>query len=336
MAGSARPQFPLLPVSPIIAPVMARVIDAAVAPVAPLRPRAATTLAAAILALAALAVPSPALAVPAGRIEGLQMPVWVERHGATRPGWAGMRLHSGDRVRTGEGARVLLRLDEGSHVRLGAGAQFVLSALEAPPEPGGRFRGLLDIVEGAFRFTTTALSRGRARDLDIRIAGVTAGIRGTDVWGKTAPDRDIVCLIEGEVTVRRGEESPVQMRDPLTFYVAPRGAPAEPVRPVSASQLAEWAAEVALSSGGGITRPRGGWQVHVSSHETRASALAALARLEADGYAARLTSVDIDGRTWHRLSIGSLSGPEEARALAETLAARPDVTTPWVAADDEG
>ncbi len=301
------------------------------------RSRALAALSATVLvAVATLTVTPAALAVPAGRIEALQMPVWVERHGAARPGWAGMRLHSGDRLRTGDGARVLLRLDEGSHLRLGADAEFALSSLEAPPEPGGRFRGILDVVRGAFRFTTTALSRGSTRDLDIRIAGVTAGIRGTDVWGKASPDRDVVCLIEGEVTVTRGEESPVRMRDPLTFYVARKGVPAEPVRPVPEGQLAAWAAEVALTARGGITRARGGWQVQVSSHQTRSSALAALARLEADGYAARLASVDIDGQTWHRLSIGGLSGPEEARALAEALLERPDVTAPWIQVDNDG
>ena len=214
------------------------------------RARARARLAgAALLAFAVLSVTAPAHAVPAGRIEGIQMPVWVERHGAARPGWAGMRVHAGDRLRTGDGGRALLRLDE------------------------------------------------------------------------------------GEMTVSRGEDPPVAMRDPLTFYVAPKGAPALPVAPVEASQLAQWAAEVALTGGHGVVRRGGGWRVLLSSHRSLRAALTALARLQADGYPALLSSVEIDGQTWHRLAIGDFSGPEEARAFAKRIVERPDVVTPWIATD---
>ena len=37
--------------------------------------------------------------------------------------------------------------------------------------------------------------------MSIRVATVTAGIRGTDLWGKSAADRQIVCLIEGRIEV---------------------------------------------------------------------------------------------------------------------------------------
>jgi hypothetical protein len=59
----------------------------------------------------------------------------------------------------------------------------VILALAAPPgvQAGGLFEGLLDVVKGAFRFTTTLLSRAHRRRVDVRIANVTAGIRGTDV-----------------------------------------------------------------------------------------------------------------------------------------------------------
>ena len=58
------------------------------------------------------------------------------------------------------------------------------------------------MVSGAFRFTTQALSRFHGeRDVKVRIVTITAGIRGTDLWGKADKTRDIVCLIEGKITV---------------------------------------------------------------------------------------------------------------------------------------
>src|SRR5262249_39986566 len=76
---------------------------------------------------------------------------------------------------------------------------------------------------GAPRFTTDLFARREAaRDVKIRIASVTAGIRGTDIWGKSDDRRDLVCLIEGKVEVSRGSDAPVTLDQPLDFYVAPK------------------------------------------------------------------------------------------------------------------
>jgi hypothetical protein len=281
-------------------------------------------------ALLLLGAAHPAWAVPVGTIEGLQMPAWVERHGALRPAWAGMRVHAGDRVRTGASARVLLRLDEGSHVRLGEDADFVLEDLTPPPTEGGRFRGFMNVIKGGFRFTTTTRSRAHERDLDVRVAGVTGGIRSADVWGKAAPDRDLVCLIAGEIAVQRVGQPPVAMSDPLTFYSVPKGSPALPVASVSPEQVARWAAEVELRDGAGITRPLGGWQAVLSSHRARQAALEHQGRLEAAGYGAAVSSVEVGGETWHRVVVRDLSGPEEARAFGRSLEGRLGVQGVWI------
>lgn len=43
-----------------------------------------------------------------------------------------------------------------------------------------------------FRFTSGKLARLAKRDVTIRLATDTAGIRGTDVWGPIEPGRDFV------------------------------------------------------------------------------------------------------------------------------------------------
>ena len=144
-----------------------------------------------------------ATAAPAAVVDGVQMPAWVERAsaGAGRriPLAPGMELRGGDEVKTGTGSRLYIKLAEGSLVKLGENAS--LKLLDLQPDRGGFFKAALNVLEGAFRFTTDALARERRRDVSIRIATVTAGIRGTDLWGKSMPERQIVCLIEGNIEV---------------------------------------------------------------------------------------------------------------------------------------
>ncbi|MDA1118345.1 MAG: FecR domain-containing protein [Proteobacteria bacterium] len=144
-----------------------------------------------------------AQAAPAAVVDGVQMPAWVERAGvgAARrlPIAPGMELRGGDEVRTGAGSRVYIRLAEGSLVKLGENAS--LRIIDIAPDRGGFFMAALNVLEGAFRFTTDLLARERRRDVSIRIATVTAGIRGTDLWGKSSPERQVVCLIDGKIEV---------------------------------------------------------------------------------------------------------------------------------------
>src|SRR6056297_2801682 len=201
-----------------------------------------------LLVLFSIATP----AREAGMVEGLQSPAWIERQGAIVPVVPGMMLRPADRLRTGSGGRLLLRLAEGSHVRLGENARFHLARLAPPTEPGGPFAGLLKVAKGAFRFTTTLLSRSHRRNLDIRVAAVTAGILGTDIWGRASPDEDIVCLIEGDITVGRDGAPTVTMNEPLSFYMAPTEGPPKALARVSEEQLAEWAKQTELTAGQGV------------------------------------------------------------------------------------
>jgi len=192
-------------------------------------------LVAALLATAAM----PAGAAPAAVVEGVQMPAWVERAGigALRrlPLAPGMELHGGDELRTGTGARIYVKLAEGSLVKLGENAS--LRILEVAPERGGLFKAALHVLEGAFRFTTDLLAKKRRREVSIRVATVTAGIRGTDLWGKSVPEKQIVCLIEGAIDVGAEGEAPVRMDEPRQFYQRVKGA-TQPVGLVDATQLA--------------------------------------------------------------------------------------------------
>lgn len=194
---------------------------------------------ASMLALAALA----ALAAPAAVIDRVQGPAWIDRAGKEMPATPGTELIVTDVVRTGASARVYLKLGEGSTVKLGENARLAL--LDLTPERDGVFRAVLDVVAGAFRFTTEAVQKPRKRDVKIRIATATAGIRGTDVWGRARPDEEIVCLIEGRVEVAAANEKPVVLTRPRQFYKRVKGR-TQPLATISAAQLARWARETEI------------------------------------------------------------------------------------------
>lgn len=281
-----------------------------------------------ILSSVVLAATAPCVSA-AARVDAIELPAWVERDGGRLPARPGLSLEVGDRVHTGIGGRARLRVDEGSFVKLGENADFLIR--EGATEPAsGAFRGFLDVLKGAFRFTTTALSRTRRRNVTIRISGITAGIRGTDLWGKAAPDRDIVCLIEGNISVRRGEEPEFTMDQPLSFYIAPRNAPALPVAPVDPDQLRQWAEETETDDPRGVLREDGRWQVNLAAYRDHSAADAAVARFADQGYPAAVTEVEVNGEPWLRVAVAGYTTLEGARAAASRLEALDGVNGAWV------
>lgn len=284
---------------------------------------------AAVLSACAMAASDAAPGATAATVVAAELPAWVERAGGRVPVRPGLVLEAGDRVRTGGGARARLRLAEGSLVKLGEDAEFHIREAD-PSADGGVFSGFLDVVKGAFRFTTTALSTARRRDLSIRIAGITAGVRGTDLWGKAAPDRDIVCLIEGDISVRRGDEPAFTMDRPLSFYIAPKNAPALPVAAVDPDQLARWAAETETAAARGVLGEDGAWQVNLASYRDRDAAGRAASALRDDGYPAEVVDATVAGEPWVRVALAGYTGLEGARAAAARLADRAGFTGAWV------
>jgi ferric-dicitrate binding protein FerR (iron transport regulator) len=193
----------------------------------------------ALLFAIALLASSPAFAQVAATIEGVQMPAWVERGVRRVPIIPGMELRAGDQLVTGAGSRALVKMADGSLVKLGEHGQLGFQELNPAAD---LFKAALNVLEGAFRFTTDIVAKSRRREVSIRAAQVTAGIRGTDLWGRSRAGNEIVCLIEGDIEVSAAGEQPVTMNQPLQFYRRIEGK-TQPVGTVSTEQLNQWAAE---------------------------------------------------------------------------------------------
>ena len=271
--------------------------------------------------LALLAAPAAAQTLT---VEGVVSPAWVERGSARQPIAVGTRLNDRDRVVTGAGARLLLRMAEGSAVKLGENATLALDGLsdKRGPDSARVVTAALDVVRGAFRFTTDIFDKRKAsRNVSIRVATVTTGIRGTDLWGKSDEKRDLVCLIEGRISVTHPQTGEFAMAEPLSFFVAPRDAKPLPVAPVDARQLALWAAETEIEAGSGGARRGGRVHVDAAVSAVQAQALATYDKLRTAGYPAVVRTAKIEDRVEYRVRVQNFPTQRDAAKAVEKLKA---------------
>ena len=262
------------------------------------------------LALASLLAATAGVCAPPAVVEAVQYPAWLERGGNAVPLTPGTQLQAQDRLRTGGNARVQLKLPEGSAVKLGENAQFVFEKVEDK----GIFRATLSVLSGAFRFTTDALRKSQKRDIAIKVQNVTAGIRGTDLWGKSTGERDLVCLLEGKISVGAEGHPTVTLDQRLDFYQKPRGG--EPaVAKVDENQIAAWSQETEIAANGPAARAGGKWTVRVATYRARAGALYLNRVLRANGYPSEVVPFE----KLHAVQVTGLAGEDEARALMANL-----------------
>jgi hypothetical protein len=268
-----------------------------------------------------------ALAQPAAVIEGVQMPAWRERDGTRTPLVPGMELRAGDRIVSGKDARIVVRLSEGSLVKLGENGRLVLAEMQPAKE---LFKAALQMLEGAFRFTTDIAAKARKREVTVRVEQVTIGIRGTDVWGRSRAERQIVCLLEGAVEVGAAGEQPVTMNQPRQFYVRDKGK-TQPVGLVEEKQLAQWALETDIQDGKGALRRGGRFSVQLAQADKRDALVSTQKQLSDAGYPAEIAQRKEGDKLTYIVRIRQLPSREEAQALANQLKGRFGVKAPRVA-----
>ncbi|TMH39850.1 MAG: hypothetical protein E6H54_20290 [Betaproteobacteria bacterium] len=279
-----------------------------------------------LLATVALVPIESALAQVAAVVEGVQMPAWIERDGRRLPLIPGMELRPGDQVVTGAGSRIMVKLAESSLVRLGENGKLAFTELSPTRQ---LFKAALNVLEGAFRFTTDVVAKARKREVTIRAAQVTAGVRGTDFWGRARQGNEIVCLIDGEVEVAAAGEAPVRLREPRQFYRRIDGK-TQALGVVNEVQIDRWSGEVELQTGKGIARRGGRYSVLLASAAEQSAASAIHDELENAGYAAELRSVKQGGKTLYTVSIRQLASRAEAEALAKQLRGKYGIRAPKV------
>ena len=267
----------------------------------------------AILAFCITGLAGQANAAGAGRVDAVQLPAWLDRGGLTVPVSAGLPLQAGDTLRTGTGARLMLKLEEGSLVKLGENARFTIE--KAQPAKNGAYEATLNVVTGAFRFTTDALAKSTPRDVTIAVGGnATIGLRGTDLWGRSNSEgKDIVCLIEGKIEVTGNDRKALTLDKPLQMFQSARARPPEALSFLPAEQLSVFAAETEIESGKGSSTI-GGWKVVIDGFASRDALRDAARNLRVNGYPAEVTPENT-------LVIAKMDSELSARQLAARLKA---------------
>lgn len=259
-------------------------------------------------------------------VQSLIMPAWLQHEGRTSPLATGMALVDGDRVTTGAQARVLLRSADGSDIKLGENATLTLSQ----PSSSTLFTALLDVSKGAFRFTTSAVAKLRHRDVTIRVADATLGIRGTDVWGKDGDDKRVVCLIEGKISVQGKDHASFVMDQPLTFFDMPKDLPVKAVASVPADKLAKWALETEIAPSKGATTRSGQWKVTLLTLHNATQALSAYDDWRSAGYDVDLFPIPAANGYAYKLRITHLASHADAVFVADSLRGKLGTNTPTV------
>ena len=270
----------------------------------------------AVFAAIALLLPAAVFAAAPATVEAVQAPAWRDRGGITAPLAPGMELKSGDVLRTGPGARAYLMLAEGSRVKLGEAAQFTFHSQSMRPEKS--FRGALDIVAGAFRFTTGKLKKTLPREVAIRVGTATIGIRGTDIWGKTDKDGDLVALIQGRIEITRAGQTS-ELAQAMTYYDAPVGKAAV-VKPLDMETFVKLARQTEIMAGDGAARAGGKAHILVAAATSEEAALELYERIRAAGFAVRILPRATEGGGWrYELRLGGYADAAEADAAAAVL-----------------
>jgi hypothetical protein len=277
---------------------------------------------AALGATLVLTAASPAIAAtPDAQVEALQMPAWLTRDGKRGALEIGAALKNGDTITTGEGSRVVLKMAEGSTVKLGENARFDVNDMtQGRSNNQDTFKATLGVRQGAFRFTTASEDKIRSkREIDVQFITVTASILGTDIWGKSGIDRELVALVDGEVTVKRKGESPVVMNQAKSVYIAPPDAPSRPVSSITLAQLNGFAQETEMQAGSGGAGRGGAWKVYAARTPSQEEAVGVYEKLRDAGFAAAIQEAFSGGKQIYQVRIVGLLSEADGVAVAAKL-----------------
>ena len=250
-------------------------------------------------------------------VELVQLSASVERGKQLVPLGPGTEVREGDRLNTGAQSRLLLKLADGSYVSMGEKGSLFFDRMQVRDD--GIFDAAIFVAEGAFRFTAGIVGKfAGKREVSVAVNNVTAGIRGTDFWGKSSQESDIVCVIEGKVEVTPPGERPFTLDEPLSFY-ALEGNLSRPVASVPVDRFREWVAETEEQQGRGIASRGGKWKIAVASPKKFGEAFGIYDALRKAGHAAEIVPAKAGEERVYGVRLANFETEKDAKAVVEVL-----------------
>ncbi|WP_189610900.1 FecR domain-containing protein [Saccharospirillum salsuginis] len=155
-------------------------------------------------------------------------------------------LNTGDRIETGEQARVTLKFADEGLVELGTGSRFVIQQYRSETDSDEDPNVLLELIEGRLRTVTGALARD-PDDYDLKTPLASIGIRGTEfeVW-QSAETGTRVRLSQGSVSLAdlAGQGDPVILTENNPFGEVRPGAAARFIEEWTGPSMGAFPAEL--------------------------------------------------------------------------------------------
>ena len=264
-------------------------------------------------------------------VSAVQSPAWLVHGGSAVPLKPGMIVADGDTLRTAAGGRVYLELPEHSTVKLGENTEFMTPAMQmTKDDQGSLFKGVLHVLKGVFRFTTSLVGHSERRHVDIQVGVTTIGVRGTDVWGRASDDGSLVALLEGKISMDMPGHQGMSMDKPMHYMTtAAAGADMKTDMDVTPDKVADWAAQTDVAAGSGVLSNGGKWVVALMSSTSDDDATDLMGKLAEAGYPSEDIMVTVQGKQWHRLIIKQVTSFKDAKALAAKMGKISPLMSPW-------
>ena len=284
------------------------------------------------IAASGFAADAPASPPAGSLVVAVQSPAWVVHPGgATVPLKPGMQVGDGDILRTAAGGRVYVDLPEHSRVKLGENTEFATPTMDMQKDQqgGSMFKGVLHILKGVFRFTTSLVGKSEHRDVSIQVGTATIGLRGTDVWGRAGTDGSLVALLEGKISMDMPGHPGMMMDQPMHYMMMPAAGAMQENVPVTQANVADWAAQTDVAAGSGVLTNDGKWVVALVSSTSDVDAAHLMKKLADAGYPSEDVMVMVKGKEWHRLVIRQVASLKDAKALADKVAKVSPLMSPW-------
>ncbi len=215
---------------------------------------------------------------------------------------------------------MLIRMPDRSMIKLGEDTRLVIEQMEMSlRDAAGRsdLKAGLSLITGVFRYATdyTSKALGHGREVNLRMATATVGIRGTDFWSMTDADHDAVCVFEGKVDVLREGKDTISLTKPGAFWVVFTGQPEKPAGQASPDQLAKFIDQADMQPGRGVLVSGGRWRVVAGVAASATQAAELRDRLRTAGYPA----VAVTRQARHEVRINELATKEDAEHVLARL-----------------
>lgn len=272
-----------------------------------------------------------AMAQVAGQVTAVQSPSWLERGEQVIALKPGLKIEQGDVIRTGSNGKLLLNMNDDSDIKLGNDSKINIDIVENASEKNDNVFGMaLNVLKGVFRFTTSALGQDKKRDIAVSFGTVTAGIRGTDIWGRVNQEKDLVCLLEGSIDVSHPQSDTVYLDEALQYYDAPKGEAGSIKGKVDSEKVKQWAQLTDFDSENGVMYEGGEWSVVLMSLQNRDYAEVFAQQLNTQGYPAEIQRVDLAQGIFHRVVLGHFVTKDSAQTAQQDLSQLAGVENAWV------